>query len=507
MKFELEGYIEFSENVDFLSAKMPELVAKEINTQLFRKGVPPQQEGARLISWSFSLKKMFLTIEGTTYLRPHDALLRLRTYFSEKLGKENKIGVRKIFIKKYLISFKPQEMPNTDIKVNVPWVKKISKENDQIVLELQDLDSTAIEDRYVERIIRRIEEKIRQSLYGGKAEHWELLWKSKEKEPVWKENPTSELEKRGWIKKFDVGVWWHGTFTTKLMRTFQTIAEKEILKPLKFQEIILPKTTPLEVWLKTGHVPGSSNSFYYVCRPETWDPNFWEDFSDYVKVTGKIPYDMLKSKIANPTAGICFAQCPPFYWYFEKKLIPDEDLPIKVYDNSGVSYRWEGGGLHGLERDSEFHRIELIWMGTKEQVIEIKDKLIEAYKRIFNDILDLEWRMAWVTPWYMQQAGQIQTEEDKVKGTIDFEAWLPWRGEREKSEWLEFQNLTIAGTKFSDAWDFKTKKGNEVWTGCSGIGLERWMVVFLSQKGIDPEKWPKQFSKIFGSMPKPIRVL
>jgi len=115
--------------------------------------------------------------------------------------------------------------------------------------------------------------------------------------------------------------------------------------------------------------------------------------------------------------------------------------------------------------------------------------------------------MAWVTPWYMAQTGEKGVEEAKEKGTIDFEGWLPWRGSRKESEWLEFQNLTVAGTKFSDAFKFKIRPSKEVWTGCSGIGLERWMSVFLSQKGLDPKNWPGSFRDYISSLPKEPKTL
>jgi seryl-tRNA synthetase len=507
MKLRLDGYLEFSDSIEPLKSYFDKIFAKEIDTYLFKK--TKVGEVTKIVNWqvdSTDNRKLLLTIEGTNP-KPQDVLLRLRNFLRDELGKEHKIGVRNTFVKTYKISYEPEKMPKGKIEVKVPWVKEIESKENELIITLQNLDSTALEDRYIERIIKRVEEKISSMLYGGKAEHWELLWQSEKKKPVWDKDPTAEMEKRGWIKKFDVGVWLHNPISTKILATLRKIAIDEIIEPLGFEEVILPKTTPLDVWMKTGHVPGSSNSFYYVSRPKSLDPAFWEDFADYVKVTQKIPYDMLTTKITAPTAGICFAQCPPLYWYFQKKTIPLDELPLKYFDNSGVSYRWEGGGLHGLDRDSEFHRIELIWIGTKDQTIEIKEQLLEKYKHVFNDILDFEWRMAWVTPWYMQQAGQVGTEESKIKGTIDFESWLPWRGDREKSEWLEFQNLTIAGTKFSDAWKIKTQKGEEVWSGCSGIGLERWMVTLLSQKGLNPEKWPKEFRKRFGKMPRELKLI
>jgi seryl-tRNA synthetase len=102
----------------------------------------------------------------------------------------------------------------------------------------------------------------------------------------------------------------------------------------------------------------------------------------------------------------------------------------------------------------------------------LREKLLERYKYVFNDLFDLEWQMAWVTPWYMQQAGKIGDESTQDTGTIDFEAYMPYRGSRQDSEWLEFQNLSILGDKYITAFNIKAQK-SELWSGCSGIGLER----------------------------------
>jgi len=128
---------------------------------------------------------------------------------------------------------------------------------------------------------------------------------------------------------------------------------------------------------------------------------------------------------------------------------------------------------------------------------------MEKYRHIFNNVLEIEWRTAWVTPFYLQQSGKEfeQDYKQKVTGTIDFEAWLPYRGSREKSEWLEFQNLSIVGDKYTKAFNIRAQKG-ELWSGCTGIGLERWAIVFLAQKGLNPEKWPIKFRKYLPEIPK-----
>jgi len=119
--------------------------------------------------------------------------------------------------------------------------------------------------------------------------------------------------------------------------------------------------------------------------------------------------------------------------------------------------------------------------------------------------------MATVTPFYQQQAGDIFDEDKADKdikvGTIDYEAWLPYRGNRDESEWLEFQNISIVGEKYIDAFNIKHQKGDQLWSGCTGIGLERWIAVFLAQHGFDTDNWPEEFKKYLPEIPKPLKFL
>jgi seryl-tRNA synthetase len=145
----------------------------------------------------------------------------------------------------------------------------------------------------------------------------------------------------------------------------------------------------------------------------------------------------------------------------------------------------------------EFHRIEILWLGTAEQTVEIADKLHEAYTHVFEDILELEWRSARVTPWFMAQEGMVGGEAacgcgERI-GTTDYEAFLPY-----SESWLEFQNVSINGDKYPKGFNVKIQSGAECWSGCSGIGLERWTAAFLAQKGLDRETWPEKVARMVG---------
>lgn len=477
--------------------------AKDVISQILKsssdilsKGAPEGQ-GAKIDSWSIDDNKINLELSSGRYVRVHDAIFRLKKKITPELGKQFRIGVRGIEIN----SFNINVPSNTDLShLKIPFVSSIVHENDVLYLDLNVTESE-LQNRIPDRILNLIEDKINALTYGGKAEHWDLLWQSDKKEHQFNKDPTQELVKQGWIKRgASRGQWIHGPESTKFFRTLEKIVIEELLEPLGYKEMIFPKLVPWEVWKRSGHAKGVYPEIYYVCPPKTRDPEYWEEVSDYYKVTHEVPVDKIKDKIGDPIGGLCYAQCPPFWVFLQGETIANDQFPIKVFDRSGTSHRYESGGIHGMERVDEFHRIEILWTGTPEQVVSDSKELQERFKHIFNNILDLEWRMAWVTPWFMAQEGLAGTSQQTDVGTIDYEAPLPYRGE--DGEWLEFQNVSVNGNKYPSGFNVKSQSGEELWSGCSGVGLERWASAFLAQKGLDPENWPDEFRKRMGELPK-----
>ncbi|MDO9518461.1 MAG: serine--tRNA ligase [Methanosarcinaceae archaeon] len=473
----------------------------EANETILTKGAP-EGEGARIVEWDIAGDRINLTVESGKHVRAHDAMLRIRKPLAAIIGKEFKVGVRGIDVESYIIEI-PSENPLGELKI--PHVSNIVYDEGVITLTL-DVGEAELEKRVPDRILTLMEDKIAAQSYGGKGEHWEILWESEKKEFTFSEDPTQEMVKQGWLKRGSSrGQWIHGAQSTRLFRTFERIVIDELLDPLGYNEMIFPKLVTWEVWEKSGHAKGVYPEIYYVCPPKTRDPKYWEEVSDYYKVTHEVPTAMIKDKIGDPIGGMCYAQCPPFWPFLQGETIPTDEFPIKVFDRSGTSHRYESGGIHGMERVDEFHRVEIVWTGTPEQVVAHSKELQERYLHIFNDILDLEWRKAWVTPWFMAQEGLDGISEQGEIGTIDYEAPLPYRGEG--GEWLEFQNVSVNGNKYPSGFNVKCQSGEELWSGCSGVGLERWASAFLAQKGLDPENWPEEFRKRVGKMPKGIRFL
>ncbi|OPY51629.1 MAG: Type-2 serine--tRNA ligase [Methanosaeta sp. PtaU1.Bin060] len=499
MRFHLEASFRLSADATAAEGAISDFFAKAGG--MLQKGAP-EGHGARVVEWKLDGNRIDLVIESDRYVRAHDALLRLRRPLAELLGKQYKIGVRGLDVSRFEIEVESDRA----IEHKIPYVRSISFENGKLLLDLDvgpagTLGQAEIENRIPDRIVSLLEEKLQS--YGGKGEHWELLWESFAREPKFNRDPTEEMQKAGWIKHgASRGQWIYGPEATRLFRTFEKIVLDEIIRPLGYSEMIFPKLDTWDVWKKSGHAQGVYPEIYFVCPPKTRDPAFWEEVMDYYKVTHEVPLELVKEKIDVPIGGMCYAQCPTFWGFLQNTTLPSDELPIRVFDRSGTSHRYESGGIHGIERVDEFHRIEIVWLGTREQTLAEAERLKERYKHIFEDILELRWRMAWVTPWFMAQEGKTGLAEMAGAGTVDYEALLPYNG-----NWIEFQNLSVNGEKYPKGFTVKAQSGDALWSGCSGVGLERWASAFLSQKGLEMDNWPEEFRKLFGEMPKGIRFL
>ncbi|MCI4357895.1 MAG: serine--tRNA ligase [Thermoplasmata archaeon] len=459
-----------------------------------------------LSSWAVNGDRITLTLESEGG-RPHQALLAMVRRLSEELGRSQKIGVRAVRALRYRVRFAAGGAPQKPISLPLPHT--LAFEGETATLEFTDLPEEALRDNWVDRAVQLVVEKVKRQGYAGKEQYWSLLHPASRKEHVGTHDPTEEMLKRSWVRNGPTkGKWFLGPTAAHLFRTMERIARREVLEPLGFWEVVQPHLDSFEILQKTGHLEGLPGEFYYAAEPTTRDPAQWETFTDLVKITHRVPMEELKRLVGPPSSVLCYAQCPTIYWWLSGRTLSADSLPLKIYDRTAVSNRYESGGRHGLERVDEFHRLEPVYLGTPEQLLALREALLKRYAHVFDTVLDLEWRTAWVTPFYLQQSGGVGVEDvkERVKGTIDYEAYLPYRGDREHSEWLEFQNLSIVGDKYTKAFTIRAQKG-ELWSGCSGIGLERWLTTFLAQKGFNPADWPSKFREYCGELPTDVEFL
>jgi seryl-tRNA synthetase len=506
MKFDLHASLVLSKKLSTRARKDLKIWIREAEP-LLKKGCPKgkEREASRIESWKVERNKIRFHLISGRYARAHVAILRLRKFLSPRLGKNYKIGVRGISTEKFKIEYEAKRKPKEKIKL--PFVRRIRWVGKLVHLTLEKLPEIAYEKNYVDKLLKRLDEKIVAQYVKGKAELTKEVRRSKRKlqRYLLREDPTPELVSRGWIREFPgQGVWIVMPPLAALIKAIQKLVIDEIAIPLGFKEVLLPRLIPLDVLQRKGTLAGIPHEHFWVCPPMKRDPNFFEEYRDWVEITGETFPQRLMRKLDKPLFGLSHGQCEPFYDIFHDEIVSLEDLPIKLYDVNGPTWRWEGGGLKGFERVNEFLRIEFVYMDEPKKVIELRDEILRRAELLLDKVLDVEYRIDATTPIYLEHAGKVAgLGRGEFVRTYDTTVILPFPTKSRPEAELEIASFHVHTDFYVKRFRCKERKGRQVWTGCVGIGPSRWAFVFLSRWGFDYKNWPKQIRKYVGKeLPK-----
>ncbi|MEE8402235.1 MAG: hypothetical protein V3R93_00615, partial [Candidatus Hydrothermarchaeaceae archaeon] len=168
MKFQMSARLLLSGEVEGKALES----AIEDAKPLLSKGAP-DGKGAVIDSYSVSGDEIHIELSSGRYVRPHDAILRINKHLSARLGKEQKVGIRRIEVKSYEIWYELKQKPLEE--VTLPFTEKIEITDEEAHLVLKDIDQQALEGKYVDRLLRRLDEKISQQHARGKKEYVKTL--------------------------------------------------------------------------------------------------------------------------------------------------------------------------------------------------------------------------------------------------------------------------------------------------------------------------------------------
>lgn len=509
--FELSCNFELSRSEEI--SDIVRLFVDEANKTLLIRGSPRgrEHEAGRIVSWRVEGNRLSFDIKSGTHVRAHAAVLRIRKALSELLGRERKIGIRGIEVDHYVVTLELEKEVPRDIVSRLSAVAKVlraSIDGDVVRVFFEPLSLQELKTSVPDRVLSIVQEVLLRALRPSRVSVKKLpvVRQGPPKRLPFNDDPTRVAIELGWIKEFPGrGQWIYTSPYVKLFNVIQDILISKVLQKLGFAPFLLPKLIPLEIMKRMpGYLDGIPEGMYYVCPPPR-DPRAFEDFKKAFRSTRRVPVSELKRILKGPGYVLAPAQCEPFWRFFANETVDVNDLPFKLYDCSGWTYRWEGGGVEGIVRLQEFQRIELSYLGTPEQVVEIREAIVSNLERVVEETLNLEWRITVATPFYMVEEERL--EEEEIPSALDIEIYLPYRGARDKSEWLEIAGCFVHRRKYVDNFKIREKRGREIWTGCTGLGLSRFVAAFLGEYGFQPKNWPREVKMRYGKVPDIPRFL
>lgn len=238
---------------------------------------------------------------------------------------------------------------------------------------------------------------------------------------------------------------------TELLDNIQALLEKWIRQPLDYDRVCLPKMAPVETFRK-ANILGKWDSYLLSAKP----------FGDTEGVEEEYLLDPL--------------QCTTFYQFHEDKKVNMSKGPRKWHDNSGPTFRNEDLDKHELGiKQREYHRSEFIYLGTREQVIETREETLTRLERLCEE-LGLQYRIVVGGGCYELKDGEMHEPESEEEIPIkDLEVYLP-----HQDRWLEVAGSSVLGNTMARRFNIEGTNGEELWSGCTGIGLERMMYAIVA---------------------------
>ncbi len=503
MKFTLKADITFSKDAEEAHNDIEKFL-NDANTDLFLKGVPPEQkeDASRVDDWSLEGDTLHLKLVSGRRGRAHDALLRIKKPLTQLVGPKYRLGVRKISVDFYEIRIPAAKMVDVG---EMPYVEDSSFKDGAMIIKFQRLEESDIRRHVVDRVVKQVQNQAGISEEDStsesetdiltrqvtKIEPGTIVFQGKKQKIFFDGDPTDELARLGWVKKFPgKGQWFYGPPLIALQRAVEEIFLEKLVYKLGFEECMWPKLIPIPVMNKMRYLEGLPEGMYYCSAPRR-DPELFEKFKNELTITKEVPINRLKDGLKDPSYVLAPAQCEPFYEFFSHEVVDEKDLPISLFDRSGWTYRWEAGGAKGLDRVHEFQRVELVWLGTPEQVEKIRDATLEISQEL-ADQMELEWYTeVGDDPFYLE-GRKSEDRGIEFPDVPKYEMRLVVPG---ADKGVAAVSANVHGTHFTEGFSIKEAHQKTLWTGCTGIGITRWLFGFLAQKGFDKENWPVDVKK------------
>lgn len=193
--------------------------------------------------------------------------------------------------------------------------------------------------------------------------------------------------------------------------------------------------------------------------------------------------DKALSDMVTPEACLSPAVCYHVYAVHKDRAVPAAGAHYAVL---GRCFRYESSNMLDLRRLWDFTMREVVLMGSRDDVLEKRERGIEIVGKFLED---------------HEMAGEVRTASDpffiapdaiaktyfQISSETKYEISLALPGDAR----LAAGSLNYHTDFFGKVFNVTVEGGGLMHSVCIAFGLERWVYAFLCQHGDDPARWPK----------------
>ncbi len=309
---------------------------------------------------------------------------------------------------------------------------------------------------------------------------------------------TSELNREVFVNKVERD--YHSLYETKIVHVFENgmiSLQKEALFLYKYFENIFrniaifiddqcieksyPVILPINQYKKTGYLTNSPQYSMFCCSA-------CENIQMLEQLDKYADSEAIEKYLNRPAYALSPSACFHTYLEYENQIL-DKNQTVtftqSVFRNEGRFNYTDFGRLR------DYHVREIVLLGNMEYVIEKRKKIVDQIITFIKEInLCGDISIAsdpFIMP-KMQKFKKIQvTEASKYEMHLNYE----------KEQKLSVASFNLHGTAFTHPFNIKIKECQEAVTGCVGFGLERWVLAFLKQYGVNVKNWPQKIKEVY----------
>lgn len=358
----------------------------------------------------------------------------------------------------------------------------IADTGDQITLQLH----TAADNKSSAALQKKIQYVVDEMTKGSFQPKVEVLEDHSNHPTPYDRDPMPELLKRGEVSQEETGVFTFGPLFSRLIDYFETrfleLADSFDAQPYRFPTLMSARMLDrVDYFRAFPH----SLTFATHLREDLDIINEFSEQASYEEGGLKTSPDAFSRIRALLSPAVCY------HLYFS---LADSTLPTDhmIATAVGNCFRYESTNLSSLERLWDFTMREVIFIGSKDFVLEKRDQARDFMRPIMED-LGLAYLVESANdPFFVGEFRKQAAFQNAFQLKYEIRARLPF-----KDDTLAIGSYNYHQDFFGRNLNISLPDGSPIHTGCAAFGLERFAFAFLSQYGLDSSSWPASIKEVF----------
>lgn len=348
----------------------------------------------------------------------------------------------------------------------------VAENGDRITLTLRTGGRTA-------EIEARVQRVVQEMAAGGIPPKVEILEDHLDRPVAYAADPLDELIARREVSEEAIGMFTFGPLMSRLIEYFEgrflELAAHFHAQPYRFPTLMSAKFLDRVDYFKAFP---HSLTFATHLREDLDIINEFAEKAKFEENGLNSPAEFFSRVQALLSPAVCYH----LYFSLADQPLPDGQL---IATAVGTCFRYESNNLTSLERLWNFTMREVIFVGSKDFVLEKREQSRQFMQGIFAE-LGLAYQVETANdPFFVGEFRKQAAFQNAFQLKYEIRARLP------------FKDSTLAIGSYNYHQDFFGRHlgitlpdGKPIHTGCTAFGLERVAYAFLAQHGFDPAAWP-----------------